>query len=237
MVAHQLKKNSKKAFALFSLIFCFGVVQDSFAKMSSDSYEINADSFNTGGDLGSSTSYKLNDTMGEVATGVGSSATYKMKAGFQQMVNTYLVLTVDASSKDLGSLLPGSPITGETSVDVTTDAWNGYALAVSKDHKMLNLEDESTTIDDHNGTIAMPLAWSAPNNTGFGFTIVSGTDVDIKWTNKYAAFPDIATEAHARTGYKSAADETVIGYKVDAPSSQKSGSYSATITYTAVGSI
>jgi len=136
MVAYQLSKISKKASVLFSLILCLGVVQYSFAKMSSDSYKINADSFNTGGDLGSSTSYKLNDTMGEVATGVGSSATYKMKAGFQQMVNTYLVLTVDASNKDLGSLLPGSPITGETTVDVTTDAWNGYALAVSKNHPM-----------------------------------------------------------------------------------------------------
>ncbi len=221
-------------------LFGFFVWNFCFAQMSSDNYKINADSMNAGGETSSSASYKMNDTIGEIATGVGASATYKVKAGFQYMVNTYLTLTVDNNTKDLGSLLPGSPITGETTVDVTTDAWNGYVLDVSKDHKMLH-SDTVTTIDDHNGTIAVPLLWSAPNNQGFGFTIISGTGVDPKWGSnpdwKYAAFPDVAVTAHEKPDYKSATDETVVGYKVDVPSDQKSGAYSATITYTAVGSI
>jgi hypothetical protein len=237
----KLKMNS------FSLIKSFGIflflLATSFqcrAQMSSDNFRINADSINAGGGYGSSDSYALNSTLGEIATGVGASGTYKMKAGFWQMVNTYLILTVDDNTKDLGSLLPGSPITGQTTVDVTTDSWNGYALNVSKDHKMRHT-NTSTTIDDHNGTIATPLLWSSPNNLGFGFTIISGTSVESKWGSnpdyKYAAFPDVATTAHSKPDYKSTADETVIGYKVDVPSDQKSGSYSATITYTAVGSI
>lgn len=228
-----------KSFGIFLLMLAAAF--QCRAQMSSNNYKINADSVNAGGSEGSSASYKLNDTLGEVAAGEGSSATYKTKAGFWYMVNSYLILTVDGNVKDLGSLLPGSPITGETTVDVTTDAWNGYALNVSKDQKMTCIADGSTTIDDHNGTIAVPLLWSAPNNLGFGFTLISGTNIDPKWGSnpnyKYAAFPDIATEAHSKTGYKSAADETVVGYKVDAPPDQKSGAYSAIITYTAVGSI
>jgi hypothetical protein len=115
-----------------------------------------------------------------------------------------------------------------------------YVLDVGKDHKMLHT-DPPTTIDDHNGTIAVPLLWQSPDNLGFGFTLISGTGIDAKWgTNpnyKYAAFPDTAQTAHAKSGYKSTADDTVVGYKADVLSSQKSGSYSCTITYTAVGSI
>jgi hypothetical protein len=222
-----------KIFALLAMIS----VSSEFcrAQMSSGNYKINADSINAGGAPGSSATYKLNDTIGEIATGEGTSATFKMQAGFWSMVNTYLTLTVDTRTKNLGSLLPGSPITGQTTVDVTTDSWNGYSLNVSKNDKMR--QDVTTTIDDHNGTIATPLDWSAPNNLGFGFTIVSGTNVETKWNSKYAAFPDVSTTAHTKAGYKSPADETVIGYKVDVPSDQKSGAYSTTVTYTAIGSI
>jgi len=211
------------------------------AQMSSDSYKINADSINAGGAPGSSATYKLNDTIGEIATGEGASGIYKMKAGFWYMVNTYLTLAVDDTSKDLGTLISGTPVTGQTVVSVTTDSWNGYVLNVSKDHKMRHIADGSTTIDDHNGAIATPLLWQSPNNFGFGFTIISGTNVDAKWKDgpdyKYASFPDVATTAHSKPDYKSPVDETTIGYKADVPSSQKSGAYSCTVTYTAVGSI
>ncbi|MFA5871988.1 MAG: hypothetical protein WC858_04720 [Parcubacteria group bacterium] len=217
-----------------------GAVSFCQAQMSSGSYKINADSINVGGAPSGSGSYYLNDTIGEIATGEGASGTYEMKAGFWYMVNTYLTLTVDTENKYLGTLFPGSPITGETTLDVTTDAWNGYVLNVSKDHKMRHA-DGSPDIDDHNGSIAMPLLWSAPNNLGFGFTVISGTDVDPKWKDglnyKYAAFPDVATTVHSKPDYKSSTDETVVGYKVDVPSDQKSGFYSCNVTYTAVGSI
>jgi hypothetical protein len=227
---------------LIILVFVFSLpaFQSCQAEMSSGNFKINADSLNSGGAPSSSGSYALNDTIGEIATGDGASGTYKMKAGFWQMVNTYLTLTVDSNAKDLGSLLPGSPITGQTTIDVMTDAWNGYALTAVKNHKMLHT-DGTTTIDNHAGSIAVPLLWSAPNNLGFGFTLISGTNLDVKWgsnpNSKYAGFPDVSTEIQAKSGYKSAADETVVGYKVDVADDQKSGAYSCVITYTAVGSI
>jgi hypothetical protein len=223
------------------LFFAFSFSGVCHAQMSSFNYRINADSLNSEGVGSTSPSYKLDDTMGELATGEGSSATYKAKAGFWYMVNTYLTLAVDGNSEDLGTLISGTPVTGQTIVSVTTDSWNGYQMEVSEDHKMRHIADGTTTIDDHNGTIATPLLWSNPNHQGFGFTITSGTNVESKWGSspnfKYAAFPGSATAAHVKEDYKSTTDNTTFGYKADAPSSQKSGAYSCTVTYTAVGSI
>jgi len=226
-----------KFFSLFLfLFFPYTVI---FA-MNSTNYKIDADALSAGGSLGNSANFILGDTLGEFTAGESSSASYITKDGFWQMINSYLILTVDSNSKNLGSLLPGSPITGQTTVTVTTDAWNGYSLNVSENHPMQHT-DTVTEIDDHNGSIATPLLWESPNHQGFGFTLIGGTNLDAKWGSapnfKYAAFPAIATTAHAKTGFKSAADETIFGYKVDAPADQKSGAYSATITYTAVGSI
>jgi hypothetical protein len=221
------------AAGFFSASFCL-------AQMSSGNFKIDADSLNSGGAPSSSALYALNDTVGEIATGVGASGTYKLEAGFWHMVNTYLTLSVDTNVKDLGSLLPGSPITGQTTIDVTTDAWNGYSLSAVKNHKMLH-SDATTTIDNHSGTVVSPLLWSDPDNLGFGFTLVSGTEIESKWGSspnfKYAGFPDASAEIHAKEGFKSEADETVVGYKVNVQNDQKSGAYSCMITYTAVGSI
>lgn len=215
------------------------------AQMSSDSYKINADSINAGGAASSSASFKLDDTVGEIATGEGASGTYKMKAGFQYMVNTYLTLAVDGNSEDLGPglLIPGTPVTGQTIVSVTTDSWNGYQIEAHKDHLMRHADPvPEINISDHNGTIATPLLWQSPDNLGFGFSIINGTSVDhLKWGNspdfKYAAFPGSATTTYVKEDYKSATDDTTFEYKTDVPESQKSGDYSCTVTYTAVGSI
>ena len=211
-----------------------------WAAMSSSTYRINADSLNEGGGLSGSASYKINDTLGEAVIGEGASGSYKTKAGYQYMINTYLTLTVGSTAADLGTLIPGSPVTGQTIVSVTTDSWGGYALNVSKDHPMRNADDV-TEIPDHNGTITTPLLWESPNAIGFGFTIVSGTGVNAKWGSnpnyKYAAFPLLATTAHMKSGYQNTADNTTIGYKADADNDQKGGAYSCTITYTAVAAL
>jgi len=235
--------------AVCFLTLVFFVPRMCLARMSSDNYKIDADSINAGGGTGTSDTFKLSDTAGEAVIGGGSSATYKVKAGFQYMVNTYLTLAIDGNPEDpknLGSLVPGSPVTGQTVVTVTTDSWNGYTLDVSKDHKMLHT-DKVTELDDHNGTIdgppdgPGPLLWEAPDNLGFGFTLLLGTNVETKWGStpdfKYAAFPATDITAHVKEDFKSGADGTTIGYKADAPQDQKSGAYSCTVTYTAVGSI
>jgi hypothetical protein len=95
--------------------------------------------------------------------------------------------------------------------------------------------DAVTTIPFYSGTISSPTPWSG---VGLGFTITSGTNVEAKWgadpNYNYAGFPGSDAKIHEKTGYKSGEDDTVIGYKVDAASSQKSGIYSNMITYTAM---
>jgi len=204
---------------------------------SSENYKINADVIGVGGDAGSSENFNLTDTIGEPIIGVGSSESYKDKAGFWYMINTALNLTVDSNTVNLGTITPGTPVTGESTITVTTDSWGGYDLKVSEDNNMKHT-DATTTIPDYSCDIATPCLWTG---VGLGFTIKSGTGVDAKWgTNpnyKYAFFPETATLFHAKTGFSSAGDVTTIGYKVDTAASQKAGQYSNIITYTALAKL
>ncbi len=204
------------------------------ARMSSSNYQINADVISSGGSLGTSTNYTLNDTVGEDVVGTGSSTTYILKDGFWHMVNTYVQFSVDSSVVDFGTLTPGTPVTGQNVLSVTTDAWNGYTLSIHKDHRLRHTNG-SDEIADHAGTIATPLAWSAPNTLGLGFSVAAGTNVEATWGSgtKYAAVPTgSATVFHTKTGYRSPADTTTLTYKLDVPSTQRSGHYTNTVTYT-----
>ncbi len=225
----------KKILFLCLIILLFGsaVVE---ARMQSANYQINADVVSAGGVLSSSADFGLEDTVGESVIGTGSSVNYVLKDGFWQMVNTYLIFTIDADTVNFGALTPGTPLTAQNILTVLTDSWNGYTLSISKNHRLRHT-DGSTEIPDHNGTIAVPLAWSAPNNLGLGFTVSAGTGVDSKWGggSKFAAVPTGTSEVfHTRDGYRSSADQTVVDYKLDVPATQKSGVYAAVVTYTAM---
>jgi hypothetical protein len=226
----------KKILTIITIIFLVGPLTAS-AVMQSGNYKIDADSLNTGGGFSSSENFKVGDNLGEVINGEGASTSYRVKDGLQYMIDSYLTLTLDSNSQDLGSITYGTPATGQTVATVTTDAWSGYAINVSKNHAMLHTNG-TLTIPDQAGTLTTPVLWQAPNNVGFGFTVLSGTEVETKWGEspnyKYAGFPDLSTTAHQKSGFQSGADETTFGYRVDIPDNQGAGTYSSTITYTAV---
>jgi hypothetical protein len=223
----------KKAVKIL-LIFLFPLF---CSAATSENYKINADVIGIGGALGSSENYRLTDTLGEPIIGVGTSENYKTKAGFWYMAGTSLSLVVDSNTKDLGSIDPGTPVTAESTLGVTSDSWGGYDLLVSEDQKMTHT-DLATTVDDYFCSIASPCLWSG---TGLGFTVKSGTGVEAKWGTtpnfKYAAFPLSDTIFHEKTGYSSGADNTAVEYKIDTPGTQKSGDYSNVITYTAIAKL
>lgn len=223
---------------LFLLLISFLFLSPkSVRSASSENYKIDADVLGVGGDAGSSENFNLTDTIGEPIIGVGTSENYKSKAGFWYMINTAINLTVDSSTVNLGTITPGTPVTGESIVTVTTDSWGGYDLKVNEDNNMTHT-DTATTIPDYSCDIASPCLWSG---VGLGFTIKSGTGVDAKWgTNpnyKYAYFPEASTNFHEKTGFSSGGDVTTIGYKVDTAASQKAGLYTNTITYTALAKL
>jgi hypothetical protein len=100
---------------------------------SSTNYRIQTDSVNTGGTLSTSTSYRIEDTIGEAGEGRSSSATYNIKAGYQQMQETYLAISVPGNV----SLAPDIPSTGggiangSATWTVTTDNAAGYSMTIA----------------------------------------------------------------------------------------------------------
>lgn len=202
-------------------------------------YNISVDNVGfAGGELSNDSTYNLSDTIGTPLVGLGTSTNYKTQDGFWYMVNNTIAIVLDSNTKDLGTITPGSPNTASTTATVTTDAWGGYELLISEDHSMTHTGDGTTTIADYAGTIATPTAWSG---AGLGITVTSGSGVAAKWgtspNNNYAGIPTTDTVFHDKSGFTSGGDDTVIEYKADVPSTQKSGTYTNTVTYTAISKL
>ena len=158
-------------------------------------------------------------------------------------------MTFSTSAGDtaaFGSLTPGSPIASPatgTVLSVTTNAANGYTIGVSDSKTTTNSAllhtDTSTYVADYAGTIATPTSWTS---TGLGLTLFAAdTNKESAWgtgttyddsNNKYAGVPQNATTAHTVTGYHSGADTSSWAFKLDVPGTQKTGSYSGTVTFT-----
>ncbi len=163
-----------------------------------------------------------------------------------QVTSLSITLGVDSGSVSLSTLTPGSPQTNKTIATVTTNFPNGYSLSVQDDvsgsNSALLHTDTSTRIADYTGTIASPTSWTG---TGLGICVYIATGKnESQWgsgtsetdvNNKYAGVPETTTSIHAKTGSPTSGDQTYIGYKIDIPNSQKTGTYSGDVTYTATG--
>jgi len=153
------------------------------------------------------------------------------------MVNYYLTLSVDSNTVNLGTMASGTPVTGNSTLGVLTDAWGGYDLYASQNKQMTHT-DTVTTIPNFSCAIDDPCLWSG---TGLGFTLTDGSQIEAKWGTtpnfEYAYFPLADTLFHTKEDFQSTEDETTIEYKVDVPATQKSGLYSNIITYTAVSKL
>ncbi|MFZ5365093.1 MAG: hypothetical protein ACOZBH_02765 [Patescibacteria group bacterium] len=201
--------------------------------MSGTNYEIPFDSINIGGsDFSGSANYLMFDTMGEAGTDFSSSANYQMNvAGYRQKdLVTTLSLSLNTSNLNLGQIKPSENASGSITATVTTNAANGYDLYIKKNQL---LTSAGHSISDFSGTIAAPIAWSG---VGFGFTLISGTGLDIKWGSgaNFAAVPGASTLTHTKPALSLIPDDTQFGFKVELDSNQSSGIYSNTITFTAL---
>ncbi len=113
------------------IVLCIAFV--SAETMQSSNYRIQSDSVNFGGGFSTSTNYALESTAGEIATGDLSGTNYNLKAGYQQMVTTYIAMTA-ASSVTMTPSIPGISggiANGSTTVTVTTDSASGYQVTIS----------------------------------------------------------------------------------------------------------
>lgn len=241
------------AFVLLLSIFNFRL-SVSFAEiMSSGSYKIQSDSVNFAGNRSTSTTYSMEDTVGEIATGDSESTLFKIKAGYQQMQETYLAMTAagDVSMSPSIGGISGGTSNGSTNFTVTTDNAAGYSVTI-KASSTPALQSPLDSFTDYSATAASPdFNFSVPATaSNFAFT-PEGTDIagtfkdnggacavgssdtaDKCWAGLSTSQQTIVTRTSSN---QPGGTLTTIKFKAESGSShvQVNGTYTATTTITA----
>ncbi|MBP6881543.1 MAG: hypothetical protein KBC35_02875 [Candidatus Pacebacteria bacterium] len=144
----------------------------------STNYQIQSDSLNFGGGLSTSTNYRQESTAGEVATGPSDSATYALRAGYQQMQEVYLSLTVTGDVIMSPSLpgVTGGTANGSTTFTVLTDDPAGYQLTLESENSPA-MQSGIYSIADYNAGIDADFSFvTGGGEAYFGFT-PEGVDI------------------------------------------------------------
>ena len=224
--------------------------------MASNNYSVQADSINFAGGQSASVSYAVQDTAGEVGTGVSTSTNYRVGAGYQQMFQNYISMTPPSATSTLptvNGLLGGASLASSTWT-VTTDDAAGYALYIQASTNPAMQGDHGDNVADY-----VPVAGSVPDfnftilpsQSAFGFSSY-GINAAPRYLNNGAAcgtgvfntvntcWDGLATTskviAQGFNANQPSGATTTATYQVQIGSArnQTSGSYSATITVTAV---
>lgn len=217
--------------AVMSLGFSATVRADTY---SSSNYVI--DSSVTGNSIGgaqSSTNYKLTSSGGESVTGNGTSGSYKLGEGYVAQLEQSFQLSINTGTIAIGTVTPGSPNIETITLSMLTDA-PGYNLSVSQNN---DLTSGGNTIPGVSGSIASPVTWSNGTTKGLGFSLstTNATAIPGKWStgSAYAAFPGTDTTFYTRTGYNGGATDTLtVNVKLDVETTQPTGNYANTVTWT-----
>ena len=122
--------NSLISSILVTMIVIMGINVTAAQVRSSSNYQLQQDSVNIGGGFSTSTSYNLESTVGEVGTGNASSSNYNLYAGYQQLDEVTISLSVSGDVLMLPNIygVTGGTSNGSTTVTVTTDSPTGYQL-------------------------------------------------------------------------------------------------------------
>lgn len=174
-----------RSLVITSLILSLLLVSQAEVR-SSTNYQLESDSINFGGGQSTSSNYTLESTAGEIATGPSDSASYKLRAGYQQMHEVFLSLSVASDvvmSPTIGGLTGGTA-NGSTSVNVLTDSGSGYALTIKAENNPA-MQKGADSIADYLA-IASPnpdrLFTYSPTEAFFGFSPF-GSDVTPRYFN------------------------------------------------------
>jgi hypothetical protein len=146
---------------------------------SSSNYQLESDSINTGGGLSNSASFTTESTVGEIATGRSDSATFSLLAGYQQLSEAFVSLSVAGAvvmAPDLPGLTGGFS-TGSTTFTVITDSPTGYvATLAAEGNPALQSVSGATIANYNNGATADFTFTIPPTGAVFGFS-PEGSDV------------------------------------------------------------
>jgi hypothetical protein len=244
----------RKFFSIFVIIcFVFSAGSVLAYVMSSPNYRIQSDSLNVGGVRESSTNYRMEDTVGEIATGELSSATFKLKAGYQQMQEVSISLTLPSNvtmNPDIGGVTGGTS-NGQAAWTTTTDNPAGYTLDI-KVSTSPALKSGSYSFVDYTPVGSDPdYSWSVDAaDSEFGFT-PEGDDIVQKFKDDTSDCNTGSSDTADKCWYGlSISDETIaqsssanhpsgtattVKFQAQSGTShlQEEGTYQATATVTA----
>jgi hypothetical protein len=170
-----------------TLLVGFGALSVDGQVMQSSNYQIEFDSVNVAGGRATSTTFTLEDTVGEIGTGPSDSASYELRAGYQQMNETYIALAPPSNvtlTPSIGGITGGSA-SGTTAFTVTTDSLAGYEVTIeASSTPAMNHVSTSTSIDDYSpqGLVPDYDFTVAATSSEFGFT-PGGDDIATRFEN------------------------------------------------------
>jgi len=220
--------------------------------MESTSYKIRSDSVNFGGGLGTSVSYTTEDSVGEIATGPSESSTYRLRAGYQQMQETSIAITSPADIAMSALDSSGGVSNASATWTVTTDDPAGYTLSIraSTDPALTSgpnsFADYTPALTDPDYDFSV-----AASDSEFGYS-PEGTDVVTRFLDNSASCNagagntadkcwDGLTMLNSAIAASTASNHitgtaTTVKFRAEigASKNQSAGSYTATITVTAV---
>ncbi len=144
----------------------------------SGNYRLQSDSVNFSGGLGASSNYQLDSTLGEIATGLSSSSNYQTKAGYQQMLGSFITLSSPSDINLSPAISNGvGQSTGSAVWTIITDNPTGYSLMIRADSNPA-LRSGSNSLANYTPAGSDPdYQWSVTSGSAeFGFS-PEGTDL------------------------------------------------------------
>lgn len=166
---------------IFLGVICvFGCDTYAFAfLMESGNYKLDVDDSSSSGGDWTSTNYVFRDTMGEVSTGRSDSASYKLRAGYQEMLESYISISVPddlALSPDIPGITGGTA-SGTITWTVISDNSAGFGMQIKAgSYTAMKLPSDPTYyFDDYspNNLDGLPdIDWSVDaGDAEFGYTV------------------------------------------------------------------
>ncbi|MCW2922495.1 MAG: hypothetical protein JWL76_2369 [Thermoleophilia bacterium] len=155
------------------------------------------------------------------------------------------------AASTLPQSLAGADSTATSTVTVFTNDRNGYTLTAKGPDDSWGMSGPAAAVLPRwTGAPTAPTTWPAGTSGYFGLTVLSatggkdtatwgtGTLKDDLATLKYAGLQlSTATVLHRRSSYSAATDTIVSSYRANVGPAQTAGTYTTTITYTAVPNV
>lgn len=171
---------SLKAASILTILTLLVLQVSSAQVRSSANYQLERDSINAGGGLSASSNYSSESTVGDIATGDSTSNNFRLQAGYQQLEEVNISLSVPTNIIMTDSLggITGGESNGSTTVTVTTDSAGGYQLTIQSENDPAMQSIGPNVIADYvpNTAPADQLFTTDSGEVHFGFT-TTGVDI------------------------------------------------------------